>query len=205
MRSDVERATMHQDLDPSAFDAPYARPDEILARENLDSLRLSGSELDAIACEAAEVIANVRRAPTRLGSVDQLLREFSLTTNEGLALMVVAEALLRIPDAATRNRLIEDRLGLADFAEHVPRSADLFSHASAWALGAASSLLSQGPDAGVLMQVARRIGLPALRAAVRRAIEMIGDVFVFAPSIEAACKRARSTRGLYSFDMLGEG
>ena len=131
MRLDVERAIMHQDLDPSAFDAPYARPDEILARENLDSLRLSGSELDAIACEAAEVIANVRRAPTRLGSVDQLLREFSLTTNEGLALMVVAEALLRIPDAATRNRLIEDRLGLADFAEHVPRSADLFSHASA--------------------------------------------------------------------------
>ena len=66
---------------------------KIPALENLDNVRLSRSELDAIACEATGVIASVRRAPTRLGSVDQLLREFSLTTDEGLALMVVAEAL----------------------------------------------------------------------------------------------------------------
>ncbi len=192
------------DRETSAFDAPFASPDEEFARENLARLRFTPAEEAAIAREAADVITHVRSAPTRLGSVEQLLREFALTTSEGVALMVIAEALLRIPDLETMDRLIEDRLGLPDFAEHIPRSADFFSHASVWALGAASSLLNQGAEAGLLMQIARRIGLPALRAAMRKAIVVIGDAFVYAPTIEAACQRAQASGGLYSFDMLGE-
>ncbi|MDB5543674.1 MAG: delta-pyrroline-5-carboxylate dehydrogenase [Hyphomicrobiales bacterium] len=192
------------DRETSAFDAPFASPDEELARENLERLRFSRDEEEAIAREAADVIGHVRHAPTRLGSVEQLLREFALTTSEGVALMVIAEALLRIPDPATMDRLIEDRLGLPDFAEHVPQSADFFSHASVWALGAASSFLNQGAEAGLLMQTARRIGVPALRAAMRKAIVVIGDAFVYAPTIEAARQRAQANGGLYSFDMLGE-
>jgi RHH-type proline utilization regulon transcriptional repressor/proline dehydrogenase/delta 1-pyrroline-5-carboxylate dehydrogenase len=192
------------DRESSAFEAPFASPDEDIAREDLARLRFTPDEEAAIAREAADVIAHVRRAPTRLGSVEQLLREFALTTSEGVALMVIAEALLRIPDPETMDRLIEDRLGLPDFADHVPRSADFFSQASVWALGIASSFLNQGAEAGLLMQTARRIGLPALRAAMRKAIELIGDAFVFAPTIEAACQRAQAHGGLYSFDMLGE-
>ncbi|MDB5507655.1 MAG: delta-pyrroline-5-carboxylate dehydrogenase [Hyphomicrobiales bacterium] len=191
------------------FEAPYAAPDETIARRLLSQVRVRPERVPSIEAEAAQLVAALRRTPAQLGSIEQMLREYALTTREGLALMVLAEALLRIPDKATMDELIEDRLGQPDFADHVPRSGGLLAHASVWALGVASSIFqpSETP-VGILVQAARRLGRPALRTAMRQAISLMGDHFVFGTTIEGARSRAaqhHDDRGLFSFDMLGEG
>ena len=138
-----------------------------------------------------------------------MLREYSLSTKEGLALMVLAEALLRVPDAATADRLIEDKLGQGDFAHHETRSDVFLVNASAWALGLTARIIQPGetPE-GILGQLAKRVGLPAVRAATRQAMRVMGGHFVLGQTIEEALERAQSGSGRlyrYSFDMLGEG
>ena len=138
-----------------------------------------------------------------------MLREYSLSTREGLALMVLAEALLRVPDAATADRLIEDKLGQGNFADHEARSQALLVNASAWALGLSARIIRPGetPDS-IIGQLAKRIGLPALRGATRQAMRVLGNHFVLGQTIDEALGRARSGSGglyRYSFDMLGEG
>ena len=138
-----------------------------------------------------------------------MLREYSLSTKEGLALMVLAEALLRVPDAATSDRLIEDKLGHADWAHHEIKSEALLVSASSWALGLSARIIHPGetPE-GILAGLARRIGLPALRTAIRQAMRFMGAHFVFGETIGEALQRVRSGPApldRYSFDMLGEG
>ena len=192
------------------FEAPYAPPDEAVARRLLAQMRIRPDRIEGIEAEAKSLVLALRRAPVRLGSIEQMLREYALTTREGLALMVLAEALLRIPDKSTMDELIEDRLGQPDFADHVPRSGGMIAQASVWALGAASSLFqpSETP-VGILVQAARRLGRPALRTAMRQAIRLMSDHFVFGTTIEGACARVAQDshvlQSLYSFDMLGEG
>lgn len=191
------------------FEAPYAAPDETIARRLLSQLRIRPERIAGIEAEAASLVEALRRTPAQLGSIEQMLREYALTTREGLALMVLAEALLRIPDKATMDELIEDRLGQPDFADHVPRSGGMLAHASVWALGVASSIFqpSETP-VGILVQAARRLGRPALRTAMRQAIRLMSDHFVFGTTIEGARTRAAQHGGgrdIFSFDMLGEG
>ena len=138
-----------------------------------------------------------------------MLREYALSTKEGLALMVLAEALLRVPDAATADRLIEDKLGQGDFAGHEAKSDAFLVSASAWALGITARIIQPGetPE-GILGQLAKRLGLPAVRTATRQAMRVMGNHFVLGQTIEEALKRAGSAKGRlyrYSFDMLGEG
>ncbi|MDB5651789.1 MAG: delta-pyrroline-5-carboxylate dehydrogenase [Hyphomicrobiales bacterium] len=195
--------------DLPVFEAPFSASDETIARRLLNEVKIKADRREKIEFEAAALIQALRRSPAHLGTVEQMLREYALTTREGLALMVLAEALLRIPDKATMDELIEDRLGQPDFVDHVPRTGGLLAHASVWALGAASHLFqASDTPAGILVQAARRIGRPALRTAMRRAIRVMSDHFVFGTTIENAWARAAAQtdpRDLFSFDMLGEG
>ena len=123
--------------------------------------------------------------------------------------MVLAEALLRVPDAATADRLIEDKIGQGDFVHHETRSDAFLVSASAWALGITARVIQPGetPE-GILGSLAKRIGVPTVRTATRQAMRVLGSHFVLGQSIGEALDRARSGQGRlfrYSFDMLGEG
>src|SRR5712664_3976907 len=121
--------------------------------------------------------------------------------------MVLAEALRRVPDAATGDRLIEDKVASGDWSSHDVKSHASLVTASAWTLGITARIIQPGetPD-GILAALIKRLGLPAVRAATRQAMRLLGSHFVLGQTIEEALKRARSNRdAVYSFDMLGEG
>lgn len=191
------------------FSAPYAEPDEALAGRLLAESALPKKIEDRIDRRALHLIAAVRRRPVRIGGIEDLLREYSLSSEEGLALMVLAESLLRVPDERTADRLIEDKLGSAHWDRHATHSDALVVSAAAWALGMSARVIGKGktPE-GVISALARRIGMAAVRAAARRAVELVGSHFVFGQTIEEALARAGTGHARtyrFSFDMLGEG
>jgi RHH-type proline utilization regulon transcriptional repressor/proline dehydrogenase/delta 1-pyrroline-5-carboxylate dehydrogenase len=191
------------------FTAAYAPDDISIAAQLLAAARLgSGSErrIDRI---ATRLIEAVRAKDDRLGDIEDLLREFALSTKEGLALMVLAEALLRVPDARTADQFIESKLGEGDFIHHETKSSAFLVNASAWALGMSARVIQPGETPqGTIGRLAKRLGLPAVRAATRQAMRLMGSHFVLGETIEAALSRAQpdsSRPSRYSFDMLGEG
>src|SRR5215211_5291233 len=193
----------------ASFDAPYAEDDAAIAARFLKGARLPPERERRVDTRARDLIAAIRSHRGGLGGVEEVLREYALSTKEGLALMVLAEALLRVPDAATADRLIEDKLGQADFAHHETKSEAFWVNASAWALGVSARLVQPGetPE-GLLETLAKRIGVPALRAATRQAMRVMGNHFVLGQTIADALRRAHAGAGRlhrYSFDMLGEG
>ncbi len=193
------------------FAAPYAPDDGEIAARLLAMPPLSAEQNARIDTTATRLIEAVRAEDGSFGGVEDMLREFALSTKEGLALMVMAEALLRVPDAATADRFIEDKLGQGDFVHHKTRSNALLVNASAWALGLSARVIQPGETPqGTIGQIAKRIGLPAVRAATRQAMRLMGNHFVLGETIEAALARASDHDGphhhhRYSFDMLGEG
>jgi RHH-type proline utilization regulon transcriptional repressor/proline dehydrogenase/delta 1-pyrroline-5-carboxylate dehydrogenase len=191
------------------FNPPYAEDDKAIAGRLLASSRLSPEREKRVDEQATRLIEAIRAKGNGLGGVEEMLREYALSTKEGLALMVLAEALLRVPDAATADRLIEDKLGQADFAGHESKSDAFLVSASAWALGITARVIQPGetPES-ILGQLTKRLGLPAVRTATRQAMRVMGNHFVLGQTIEEALKRAGSSKGRvyrYSFDMLGEG
>ena len=126
-----------------------------------------------------------------LGGVEDFLHAYALSTKEGLALMVLAEALLRVPDADTADRLIEDKLKAGDWAHHDARSTALLVSASAWTLGITARVIHPGetPE-GIVEALVKRLGLPAVRAATRQAMRLLGSHFVLGQTIEEALARA---------------
>src|SRR5947208_6094942 len=193
------------------FQAPYAQADEELAARFLaDAARDPAAEcrVDARARRLVEAIrAKIGGLGGGLGGVEDFLHAFSLSTKEGLALMVLAEALLRVPDAATADRLIEDKLAGGRWLDGDVKSTALLVSASAWTLGVAARVIHPGetPET-ILDNVVRRIGLPAMRAATRRAMRLLASHFVMGRTIEEALARAKThPQFSYSFDMLGEG
>ncbi|WP_462123172.1 bifunctional proline dehydrogenase/L-glutamate gamma-semialdehyde dehydrogenase PutA [Methylorubrum thiocyanatum] len=190
------------------FQAPYGPDDAALAEALLREAPLPAGAEAAVDRLAADLLDAIR-ADAGHGAVEALLREYALTTREGLALMSLAEALLRVPDAATADRLIADKLREGDFAHHAVRSESGLAQAASWALGLGARLV--GPEdtpEATLGGMVRRLGRPAVRAAAHRAMRVMGGQFVLAEEIGAALKRAGSgaaRRSRYSFDMLGEG
>jgi RHH-type proline utilization regulon transcriptional repressor/proline dehydrogenase/delta 1-pyrroline-5-carboxylate dehydrogenase len=194
---------------PAPFSAAYAPEDGPLVRRLLAETRLAPDAEDRIDDTARALIEGIRARSGGLGGVEGFLREYGLSTREGLALMVLAEALLRVPDAETADRLIEDKLGAGDWAAHEGHSDTWLVSASTWALGLSSRIVQPGetPE-GILSSLVKRLGLPAVRTATRRAMRVLGHQFVLGETIGAALARARSAenRGVrHSFDMLGEG
>src|SRR3954463_12530740 len=189
------------------FRAPYAPPDEALAQALLANAPRTADAEARIDARATRLVGAIRAKSGGLGGIEDFLREYSLSTREGLALMVLAEALLRVPDAATADRLIEDKLATGDWTHHEVKSNALFVSISAWALGISARIIQPGetPE-NILESLGKRLGLPAGRAATRQAMRLLGSHFVLGQSIEEALGRAGHHREFrYSYDMLGEG
>src|SRR6201989_1216024 len=191
------------------FTAPYALDDGAIAAQLLAASGLKPDQEQRIDRTATRLIEAIRKNDDPLGGVEDMLREFALSTKEGLALMVLAEALLRVPDPRTADRFIEDKLGEGDFIHHETKSSAFLVNASAWALGVSARVIQPGETPqGTLGRLAKRLGAPAVRAATRQAMRLMGSHFVLGETIEAALARARSESGKsprFSFDMLGEG
>ncbi|WP_446831168.1 L-glutamate gamma-semialdehyde dehydrogenase [Candidatus Foliamicus sp.] len=162
--------------------------------------------------QAAQLVRQVRASPKGPTMLDAFLNEFGLNNDEGVALMCLAESLLRVPDPSTADALIADKLGPGQWDEHLGHSSSLLVNASTWALmltGRAVSMRrfeGQTGD-GVRRSLAGRLGEPVIRAATRRAMSILGQEFVMGETMEAAVKRAYKLDSSvqYSFDILGEG
>src|SRR5271154_1242161 len=189
------------------FQAPFAQPDEELAPFLLAQAGRDRATENRIDARAKKLIEAIRARSTGLGGIEDFLHAYSLSTKEGLALMVLAEALLRVPDTATADRLIEDKLAAGRWLDSDVKSTAILVSASAWTLGIAARVIHPGetPDT-ILDTIVRRLGLPTMRAATRQAMRILGSHFVIGQTIAQAWARARThDEFLYSFDMLGEG
>ena len=181
---------------------------QVRALADLGELRRSSAQQ-----YARTLVERMRQAQQGQGGVNALLHEFSLSSDEGVALMCLAEALLRVPDRLTADALILDKLADADWAAHVGRSDSTFVNASAWALMLTGKTLSyskleQADLASILKRTIARLGQPLIRMAMQRAMGIMGQVFVMGRDIGSALQRASALEGQgyrYSYDMLGEG
>jgi RHH-type proline utilization regulon transcriptional repressor/proline dehydrogenase/delta 1-pyrroline-5-carboxylate dehydrogenase len=194
------------------FRAPYAPPDEQLAARLFADAALDRAAESRIDARVRRLIEAIRAkvgglGGVGLGGVEDFLHAYSLSTKEGLALMVLAEALLRVPDRATADRLIEDKLAAGHWIDGDVRSTALLVSASAWTLGIAARIIHPGETPETILEaVVRRLGLPTMRAATRQAMRLLGSHFVIGETIDEALARARRHAEFrYSFDMLGEG
>ncbi|MEN1971783.1 bifunctional proline dehydrogenase/L-glutamate gamma-semialdehyde dehydrogenase PutA [Luteimonas sp. MJ204] len=181
-------------------------------RALLEEARQPPGDAAAIAATAADLVRRVRlRAPDQ-GVVESFMRQYDLGSEEGVLLMCVAEALLRIPDGETTDRLIRDKLGEADWKRHMGQSESVLVNASTWGLMLTGHLvdLADGTKRdvhGAFKRLVGRAGEPVIRLAVRQAMKIMGHQFVMGRTIGEALTRARKGRNAnyrYSFDMLGE-
>ena len=180
----------------------------------INTIDLNQNERRAIEAHAIEIVHNVRANRKRFGGLDSFLNEYGLTTAEGIALMCLAEALLRIPDRKTADLLIKDKIGSADWDEHVGKGDDLFVNASTWALmltgkviGTAKNDKNELKPSNLLPKLIKTAGEPVVRKAMHHAMRVLGHQFVIGRTIKEAMKTARDQEKLgyrYSYDMLGE-
>jgi RHH-type proline utilization regulon transcriptional repressor/proline dehydrogenase/delta 1-pyrroline-5-carboxylate dehydrogenase len=191
----------------AAITAAYRR-DETTA---VEWLLAQGASASADAHMLAHrLVSAVREKRTRSSGVDALMHEFSLSSEEGVALMCLAEALLRIPDSDTADRLIADKISRGDWKKHLGESPSLFVNAATWGLLITGKLVSSSSEKGLGAALTRLIakgGEPLIRKGVDMAMRMLGNQFVTGQTINEALKNSRDneTRGYrYSYDMLGE-
>ena len=177
----------------------------------LGQAELPAETQDRIAARARALVEEVRRNRVGQGGIDAFMHAYELSSREGVVLMCLAEALLRIPDNETANQLIRDKLKDADFAAHLGESDSMFVNASTWALmltGRIMQLDQTSSDLrGVLKRLVARSGEPVIRQAVTQAMKILGKQFVMGRNIGEATDRAEAgeKRGYrYSYDMLGE-
>ncbi|MEM1344499.1 MAG: bifunctional proline dehydrogenase/L-glutamate gamma-semialdehyde dehydrogenase PutA [Pseudomonadota bacterium] len=171
-------------------------------------LGLSPEARQSIAAEGARLVRCVR-AETRPTLMESFLAEYGLSTDEGVGLMCLAEALLRVPDAQTVDELIHDKIEPSDWAAHLGQSASPMVNASTWALMLTGRVLDDDPSkpATTLRALVRRLGEPVIRTAVGEAMKMLGRQFVLGQTIAEGVRNARTLEGkgyTYSYDMLGE-
>ena len=166
------------------------------------------ADLRARAARRGAALVGKMRSDRSPGLMEVFLAEYGLSTKEGIALMCLAEALLRVPDAATMDALIEDKIAPSEWGAHLGHSASPLVNASTWALMLTGRVLQDGEGmAGVLKGAVRRLGEPVIRKAVARAMREMGQHFVLGQDMAEAMRRAavEERRGYaYSYDMLGE-
>ncbi|WP_157016187.1 bifunctional proline dehydrogenase/L-glutamate gamma-semialdehyde dehydrogenase PutA [Mesorhizobium xinjiangense] len=184
-------------------------PDEEKALQRLvEAADLSAQTRSAISARAAELVRQVRQSGNSQ-LMEVFLSEYGLSTQEGVALMCLAEALLRVPDAETVDDLIRDKIAPHDWSAHSGGSSSIFVNASTWALVLTGRVLEEG-EGGIertLRGMVRRLGEPVIRTAVSAAMREMGEQFVLGRTIKEAVERGRdyTRKGyLYSYDMLGE-
>ncbi len=187
-------------------------PEDQAVARLLHQLELTGGARHRAVSLGVALVEGARARRDERPFLDAFLQEFGLSNQEGIALMCIAEALLRIPDDATADRLIAEQLATGDWSAHAGKSESLFVNASTWGLMLTGGILDLDPSikvdaAGWMRKLTRKAGEPLVRLAVRRAMRIIGGEFVVGRSIEEALERsAREPEvALCSFDMLGEG
>jgi RHH-type transcriptional regulator, proline utilization regulon repressor / proline dehydrogenase / delta 1-pyrroline-5-carboxylate dehydrogenase len=190
----------------------YLSPEEPVVRRLADLARLDPGQGAAVRERALQLVEEVRSTRVSGSGLDAFLREYHLGSREGVILMCLAEALLRIPDAETADRLIADKVGAGDWEGHLGDSDSLFVNASTWGLMLTGRFVEidrreVGSVRGWFARLATRLGEPVARSALRQAMRILGHQFVMGRTIEEALSRATGTRERayrYSFDMLGE-
>ncbi len=189
------------------IDALKRQPEPALVDRLISEAALDGAARAEISAAGAKLVKRIR-ADARPGLMEVFLAEYGLSTDEGVALMCLAEALLRVPDAETIDDLIEDKIAPSDWGKHIGKSASPLVNASTWGLFLTGKVLDERPGMAVRLRGAvKRLGEPVIRAAVGRAMREMGRQFVLGESIGAAMKRAEGMEAkgyTYSYDMLGE-
>ncbi len=193
-----------------ALNADYLADEATVVARLLAAAAWSPGQGEAVSAQAATWVRAVRGLAEQQSPLDALLREYDLSTQEGVLLMCVAEALLRIPDEDTAEKLIADKLGGANWQAHLGRSESVFVNASTWGLMLTGKIIrpqAEGDAVSGLRRLVNRSGEPVIRLALRHAMRMMGGQFVMGQSIASALRRAgrqRQSGDRYSFDMLGE-
>ncbi|MDB5935932.1 MAG: putA, partial [Massilia sp.] len=191
----------------AAITAAYRRDET----EAVQWLLAQGAQANGDAAALAhKLVSQVREKRTRSSGVDALMHEFSLSSEEGVALMCLAEALLRIPDSQTADRLIADKISKGDWRKHLGESPSLFVNAATWGLLITGKLVGTSSETGLGSALTKLIGKggePLIRKGVDLAMRMLGNQFVTGQTIDEAIRNSRDNeaRGYrYSYDMLGE-
>jgi len=190
----------------------YLADEQPLAHELAETAAVDGPLRDKIRSTAELLVRDVRKNAGSDGGMDAFLQQYDLSSEEGVLLMCIAEALLRIPDADTADELIADKITSAKWQEHLGESDSLFVNASTWGLMLTGRLLrldeaTKRNPVQVLKKVAGRAGEPVVRTAMRQAMRIMGHQFVMGRTIDEALERSRRKNRRdyrYSFDMLGE-
>jgi RHH-type proline utilization regulon transcriptional repressor/proline dehydrogenase/delta 1-pyrroline-5-carboxylate dehydrogenase len=196
----------------AAIAAAYRMDETARVEQLLAELDLPADQLDRIAETARRLVVEVRARRVGAGGIDAFLHEYELSSQEGVVLMCLAEALLRIPDADTADKLIRDKLGSAQWDRHLGHSDSIFVNASTWALMLTGRIVKFGDAetadlSTLLKRMVVRSGEPVIRQAVTQAMRILGRQFVMGRTIAEALERAQpmEQRGYrYSYDMLGE-
>jgi RHH-type proline utilization regulon transcriptional repressor/proline dehydrogenase/delta 1-pyrroline-5-carboxylate dehydrogenase len=197
-------------IDRTALRRAYRPDEEQVADERIAQARLTSGQLGEAAATARALVKGVRAH--KPSGVDAFLHAYDLGSDEGIAMMCLAEALLRIPDAHTADELIADKLAGPDWSEQLGRSDSAFVNAATFSLLLTGKVLEGAQDRSdnwkaALGRAVGRLGEPVVRTAVREAMKILGRNFVFGRTIDEALQRAKPerARGLsHSFDMLGE-
>lgn len=196
----------------AAITAAWLRDETEHVRELLEQARLPVEEQARTQALAADLVRRVRERAQDQGAIEAFMRQYDLGSEEGVLLMCVAEALLRIPDQDTADKLIRDKLGDADWKKHMGGSDSLLVNASTWGLMLTGKLVSlndltRHDTRGAFKRLIGRVGEPVVRLAVRQAMRIMGHQFVMGRTIDEALARSRKGEQAayrYSFDMLGE-
>lgn len=190
----------------------YSADEELWLTELLKLAEPTDAQLKASTDAATTLIEQVRKDDESMSMIDSLLLEYSLDTKEGILLMCLAEALMRVPDKETADAFIKDRLSVADWASHVKNSDSFFVNASTWGLLLTGKIVTMdetkdGQPANLINRMVNRVSEPVIRKAMNQAMKIMGHQFVLGRSISEALSRGKSYRDkgyTYSFDMLGE-
>ncbi len=201
-------------LSPSraAINKAYLIDEDAHLNSILESFHLEDEQLSRIEDLARSLVVKVRQNSGAKGGIEALLQEYDLSSQEGVMLMCLAEALLRIPDVETADRLIRDKLSQAEWDAHLGKSSSFFVNASTWGLLLTGHIVQLAPEmihqsSSFFSRLVSKSGEPVIRLAIKRAMKIIGQQFVMGTSIEEAIKRSKedgNTLYRYSFDMLGE-
>ena len=211
--ADLEREVQPLSPTRAAITAAYRRPEPECVGALVEAARLAppdAADAHALAARLARRLRARKVGSGREGLVQGLIQEFALSSQEGVALMCLAEALLRIPDAATRDALIRDKIGDADWQAHLGQSPSVFVNAATWGLLLTGKLVATHTEQGLASALTRllaRSGEPVVRKGVDMAMRLMGEQFVTGETIGEALERAkrREKEGFrYSYDMLGE-
>lgn len=189
------------------FQAFYRRPERDVLLPLIERARFAPESRFRVAANARTLIEAMRNSH-RPGGIGQFLHEYRLSSAEGVVLLSLAEAFLRIPDAATEDLLIRDKLASVDWRPHVGKSNSLLVNTSSLMLAVTGRLLSADEARGLMSRLVARLGEPVIRSAVRAAMHLMGDQFVMGRTIEKAIERSQRSEAegfRHNFDMLGEG